>query len=159
MMVPFKESGHALLLLLTTVLILGSFAANYEDFLMKHYDNPKSSVGNRYCNAMMQRRGMTRPKCKQVNSFIHDTKADIIAVCAEKGVPYGNELRCSMRLFRVTTCSLKGSGMRPPCDYRETSSPKKIVIMCVYGKPVRYEEGIAVFQNEDAAMTNVQEDE
>ncbi|XP_007442031.1 ribonuclease-like [Python bivittatus] len=124
---------------------------NYEDFLMKHYDYPKSNVGNRYCNTMMQRREMTGPKCKQVNSFVHDTKAEIFAVCATKGVPYGNDLQRSLKLFRVTTCTLKGFKMRPPCDYKEMTLPRNIVISCMDGKPVHYEEGVAVVQEQESS--------
>ncbi|KAL7977592.1 hypothetical protein Chor_009541 [Crotalus horridus] len=140
-MMPFKESFHTLLLLLTTEFILASFAFSYEDFLMKHYDFPRSLVGNHYCNAMMQNRGMTRPKCRQVNTFIHDTKAYIIDVCGRKGVFYGHELRHSIKIFTVTTCTLRGSNPRAPCNYKENLSPKNIVVACLDGKPVRYEEG------------------
>uniref|UniRef100_A0A670ZMV9 Ribonuclease A-domain domain-containing protein n=1 Tax=Pseudonaja textilis TaxID=8673 RepID=A0A670ZMV9_PSETE len=146
---PLKESFHALLLLLTTIFILGSIAFSYEDFLMKHYDFPRSIVGSHYCNAMMQSQGMTKPKCRLVNTFIHDTKAYILDVCGRKGVSYGHELHHSIKIFSVTTCTLKGSNPRAPCVYKENILPQNIVIACLDGKPVHYEEGNFAVVHED----------
>ncbi|XP_026576409.1 ribonuclease-like isoform X1 [Pseudonaja textilis] len=137
----FKGVGLGLFIVLAAVLMLGTFAADYETFLRQHYDNPKSNVGDNYCNKMMQRRGMTQPKCKEVNTFIHDTKNKIIAVCGDGGEAINNRLRRSKKQFRVTTCKMKGSSTKPPCDYRENESPRYIVIACENGLPVHYEEG------------------
>ncbi|XP_007442032.3 angiogenin-like [Python bivittatus] len=141
LMMLFKRFGLGLFIVLAAVMMLGTFAADYETFLRQHYDNPKSNVGNRYCNTMMVRRGMTRPKCKEVNTFIHDTKNEINAVCGNKGEPFGNGLRRSLKQFQVTTCTMKGTSTRPPCDYRGNSSPRYIVIACENGLPVHFDEG------------------
>ncbi|XP_042327387.1 angiogenin-2-like isoform X1 [Sceloporus undulatus] len=137
----FKGSGPILFVLLAMVFIVGTYAADYPSFLSHHYDNPRSNVGKRYCNTMMQRRGMTKPQCKAVNSFIHGSKKQIIAVCSKGGKPYGNGLRRSNKQFSVTTCKLSGGSPRPPCNYRENRSNRFIVVACRGGKPVHFDEG------------------
>ncbi|XP_070623390.1 ribonuclease-like [Erythrolamprus reginae] len=137
----FKGFGLGIFIILAAVLMLGTFAADYETFLRQHYDNPPSNVGDKYCNKMMQKRGMTKPKCKEVNSFIHDTKKNIIDVCGDGGEAIDSRLRRSKEQMRVTTCKMKGSSTKPPCDYRENNSPRYIVIACENGLPVHYEEG------------------
>uniref|UniRef100_A0A8D0DME2 Ribonuclease A-domain domain-containing protein n=1 Tax=Salvator merianae TaxID=96440 RepID=A0A8D0DME2_SALMN len=111
----------------------------YEHFLTQHRDEPQSSFHGRYCDSLMSRRGLTRPQCKEVNTFIHDTKRQIQGVCAEEGVPFGN-LRRSRQHFRVITCTHKGGSTRPPCEYKENRSPRYIVITCESGWPVHYDE-------------------
>ncbi|XP_026576414.1 ribonuclease-like [Pseudonaja textilis] len=137
----FKGFGLGFFVVLAVVLILGIFATNYPTFLRQHYNNPKSNVRKSYCNAMMQSREMTNPNCKPLNSFIHDTKNRITAVCGSEGTPFGNRLQRSLRPFRVTTCKMRGSSILPPCEYRENTSPRYIVIACENGLPVHYEEG------------------
>ncbi|XP_058038541.1 ribonuclease-like [Ahaetulla prasina] len=135
----FKGFGLGLFIVLAAVLMLGTFAADYETFVKHHCDNPKSNVGDHYCNKMMQRCGMTSPKCKEVNIFIHAPKKKIIDVCGDGREAINNRLRRSKN--RVTTCTMKGSSTKPPCDYRGNTSPRYIVIACENGLPVHYEEG------------------
>ncbi|XP_060546905.1 ribonuclease-like [Pantherophis guttatus] len=137
----FKGFGLGLFIILAAVLMLSSVAADYEIFLRQHYDNPKSNVGDHYCNKMMQRRGMTKPICKDVNSFIHGTKKKIIAVCGDGGEAIDDRLRRSKNQFQVTTCKKKGSSTKPPCEYTEHKSGRYIVIACENGFPVHYVEG------------------
>nr|XP_060639022.1 ribonuclease-like [Anolis sagrei ordinatus] len=137
----FKGSGPVLFVLLAVVFIVGTYAADYQTFLRQHYDNPRSNVGNRYCNAMMQRRGMTRPQCKSVNSFVHGSKRQITDVCGRAGKPFGNNLRRSNRQFSVTTCRHIGGSTRPPCNYRENRSNRYIVIACRDRRPIHFDEG------------------
>ncbi|XP_042331052.1 ribonuclease-like [Sceloporus undulatus] len=137
----FKGCGPIFFGFLMVVFIVENYAADNKQFNRQHFDNPKSNVGKRYCDAMMQRRGMTKPQCKSVNSFIHGTKKDINDVCGKGGKPYGNNLRRSNKQFSVTTCKLSGGSTRPPCKYRENKSNRYIVIACRDGKPVHYEEG------------------
>ncbi|XP_053120945.1 angiogenin-like [Hemicordylus capensis] len=141
---PSEAAFYLLLVLLVVELLPESTYANnprYEKFLTQHYNNPKSSFSGKYCDAIMSQRGLTRPQCKEVNTFIHDTTNNIKAVCKEGGEPYG-QLRRSKEHMKVTTCKLKGSSThpRPPCDYRENSSPRYIVIGCEDGWPVHYDE-------------------
>ncbi|XP_028571948.2 angiogenin-2-like [Podarcis muralis] len=146
-MMPFKGSGLVLLTFLVSVLALGAYCETpYEKFLRQHYDNPKSSVGKQYCDVMMKRRGLDKPACKEVNSFIHGTKNNIIAVCtASGGKDYGKGLRISLRPFTVTTCKHKGGSTRPPCKYSDNKSSRYIVIACNQdGKPVHFDESLIV---------------
>uniref|UniRef100_A0A803TL43 Ribonuclease A-domain domain-containing protein n=1 Tax=Anolis carolinensis TaxID=28377 RepID=A0A803TL43_ANOCA len=138
----FKGSGPVLFVLLAVVFIVGTYAADYQTFRRQHYDNPRSNVGNRYCNTMMQRRGMTRPNCKGVNSFVHGSKRQLIDVCGRGGRAFGNNLRRSNRRFSVTTCRLTGGSSRPPCNYRENRSNRFIVIACRGGRPVHFDESL-----------------
>uniref|UniRef100_A0A7N5KHK3 Angiogenin-like n=1 Tax=Ailuropoda melanoleuca TaxID=9646 RepID=A0A7N5KHK3_AILME len=134
----FKGFGLGLFVVLAAVLMLGTFASDYETFLKQHHDDPKSNVGNNYCNQMMQRRDMTRPRCKEVNTFIHETRNRIIDVCTDGGgVDIGNGFR---NRFRVTTCKMIGKSTRPPCEYTENVSPRNIVISCK-SLPMHYDEG------------------
>ncbi|XP_003223927.3 angiogenin-2 [Anolis carolinensis] len=136
----FKGAGPVLFALLAMVFIVGTYAADYKTFLRQHYDNPKSNVGKRYCDTMMKRRGMTKPMCKAVNSFVHASKKQIIAVCGKDGKPYGNGLRRSKKQFSVTTCKHQGGSTRPPCKYKENKSNRYIVVRCSRGKPVHLDK-------------------
>uniref|UniRef100_A0A670KCI5 Ribonuclease A-domain domain-containing protein n=1 Tax=Podarcis muralis TaxID=64176 RepID=A0A670KCI5_PODMU len=95
---------------------------------------------------MMKRRGLDKPACKEVNTFIHGTKNNIIAVCtASGGKDYGKGLRISLRPFTVTTCKHKGGSTRPPCKYSDNKSSRYIVIACNQdGKPVHFDESLIV---------------
>ncbi|KAL7977585.1 hypothetical protein Chor_009534 [Crotalus horridus] len=44
----FKGFGFGLFIVVAAVTILSTFGQTYEDFLTKHYDNPKSNVGDHY---------------------------------------------------------------------------------------------------------------
>uniref|UniRef100_A0A8D0G8C9 Ribonuclease A-domain domain-containing protein n=1 Tax=Sphenodon punctatus TaxID=8508 RepID=A0A8D0G8C9_SPHPU len=137
-----KGTSLFLLVLLVAEQVPGSSCGEnprYEKFLSQHRDDPRSSFHGRYCNTMMQRRGLTKPECKEVNTFIHGSKKQIRAVCGDRGVPY-NGLRRSLQHFRVTTCTLQGGSPRPPCEYRENNSPRYIVIGCEGEWPVHYDE-------------------
>ncbi|XP_062993025.1 angiogenin-2-like [Elgaria multicarinata webbii] len=129
------------LLMVVVVFLPGAYAPDYKTFLRQHYNNPKSNVGNRYCDTMMQRRGMTKPNCKAVNSFVHASKKQLRAVCAKGGKPYGAGLRRSNSKFSVTTCKHTGGSTRPPCKYRQNNSQRYIVVRCAGGFPVHYDEG------------------
>ncbi|XP_028559946.2 angiogenin-2-like [Podarcis muralis] len=146
-MMPFKGSGLVLLTFLVSVLALGAYCETpYEKFLRQHYDNPKSSVGKQYCDVMMKRRGLDKPACKEVNTFIHGTKNNIKSVCtASGGKDYGNGLRIALRPFTVTTCKHKGGSTRPPCKYSDNKSSRYIVIACNQNnEPVHFDESIIV---------------
>ncbi|ETE58891.1 Angiogenin, partial [Ophiophagus hannah] len=137
----FKGFGLGLFIILAAALIMDTYAADYTKFLRQHYDNPKSKGGDHYCNKIMQSHGLSSPKCKMMNTFIHDMKQKITDVCGDQGVPFRGRLWCSKVQFWVTTCKAKGFSDNPPCDYREDASPRYIVIVCKNGLPVHYEEG------------------
>ncbi|XP_067325620.1 angiogenin-like [Anolis sagrei] len=112
----------------------------YIHFLNQHRDNSNANTGGKYCDKLMAKRGLTRPNCKNTNSFIHATDSAIKDVCGNKGEPYGN-LRLSCDSFRVTTCKLRGGSNRQPCKYTHDNRPRHIVIACDQGYPVHYDEG------------------
>lgn len=138
-----KGASYVLLLLLVMAALLPSSVCGnnprYEKFLNQHRDDPRSNFRGRYCNTLMATRGLTKPECKAVNTFIHGSKRQIKAVCAGGGTPVG-DLRRSRQHFRVTTCTLRGGSTRPPCEYNENASPRYIIIACEDGWPVHYDE-------------------
>ncbi|KAM9714410.1 angiogenin isoform 1-T1 [Dama dama] len=112
----------------------------YRHFLTQHYDAKPKGRDDKYCNNIMQNRGLTRP-CKDTNTFIHGNKNDIKAICEDRnGEPYGGNLRISRSAFQVTTCKHSGGSSRPPCKYRATKSSRVIVIGCENGWPVHFDE-------------------
>nr|XP_056719017.1 angiogenin-like [Euleptes europaea] len=140
---PLEGACCFLLLMLVAEWLPGSSCADnprYKKFLTQHRDDPKSNIKGPYCEGMMSKRGLTKPQCKQVNTFIHGSTKAIRAVCGKGGVPDG-KLRRSKQHFKVTTCTLKGGSPRPPCKYKENTSPRYIVIACEGDWPVHYEEG------------------
>ncbi|XP_058039629.1 angiogenin-2-like isoform X2 [Ahaetulla prasina] len=140
MRMTFKGYELVLFFVLAVVLLPGVYAPDYQTFLKQHYNNPKSNVGNCYCDTMMERRKMTRPIYKDKNSIIHDNKKSIINVCGSGGQPYGNGLRRSRNRFSVTTCKHRGGSNYPPCSYSETTSSRLIVVRCAGRRPVYFDE-------------------
>nr|XP_060636122.1 angiogenin-2-like [Anolis sagrei ordinatus] len=138
----FKGAGPVLFALLAIAFIVETYAADYKTFLRQHYDHPKSNMGKNYCDAIMQRRGMTKPNCKPLNSMIHAPKKQILDVCGKGGKPYKNGLRRSIKKFSVTTCKHHGGSTRPPCKYRESKTSRYIVVRCAGNYPVHFDEGI-----------------
>ncbi|XP_044840924.1 ribonuclease-like [Mauremys mutica] len=135
-----KGTGPLFLALLVVCLLLcaSTQGPRYQKFLRQHHDNPRTNAGRDYCWAMMQRRGMARP-CKDINTFIHASRAQIQSVCRDGGTPYQG-MRRSKRPLAVTTCELRRTqGAR--CIYRSHAASRYIVIGCVHGTwPVQYNE-------------------
>lgn len=111
----------------------------YRNFLNQHHDANPTGHNDRYCESMMDRRGLTRP-CKDVNTFIHGNRDSITAVCGPMGDPYRENLRISRGNFQVTTCRHTGGSPRPPCRYRASAGPRRIVIACENGLPVHFDQ-------------------
>ncbi|XP_021044866.1 angiogenin-4-like [Mus pahari] len=130
-----------LVFVLGLVVIPPTLAENerYQHFLNQHYDAKKGSRDDEYCEHMMKKRHLI-PPCKAVNTFIHDTKKKINAICGESGSPFGENLRISNSRFQVTTCKQKGGSPRPPCKYRASKGFRYIVIACEDGWPVHFDE-------------------
>ncbi|CAN0538933.1 unnamed protein product [Rangifer tarandus platyrhynchus] len=123
-----------------TPLALDQDDYRYRHFLTQHYDAKPKGRDDKYCNNIMQNRGLTRP-CKDTNTFIHGNKNDIKAICEDRnGEPYGGNLKISRSAFQVTTCKHRGGSSRPPCKYRATKSSRVIVIGCENGWPVHFDE-------------------
>lgn len=113
--------------------------SRYTKFLTQHYDAKPKGRDDRYCKSMMKRRSLTSP-CKDVNTFIHDTKNNIRAICGNDGSPYGENLRMSNNRFQVTTCKHSGGSSRHACRYRAHKDYRYIVIGCEDGWPVHFDE-------------------
>ncbi|XP_067388349.1 ribonuclease-like [Emydura macquarii macquarii] len=133
-------SGSLFLALLAACLLPGAspHGPRYQKFLRQHHDNPRTPAGRDYCGAMMQRRGLARP-CKDINTFIHASRAQLRAVCGAGGTPYQG-MRRSRRPLAVTTCELRRTqGAR--CIYRSHAASRYIVIGCDHGTwPAQYNE-------------------
>uniref|UniRef100_A0A8C8SXA6 Ribonuclease A-domain domain-containing protein n=1 Tax=Pelusios castaneus TaxID=367368 RepID=A0A8C8SXA6_9SAUR len=125
-------SSSFFLALLVVCLLPGAspHSLRYQTFLWQHHDNPRTQAGRDYCGTMMLRRGMTRP-CKDINTFIHASRAQLHSVCRDGGTPYQG-MRRSKRPLAVTTCELKRTqGAR--CIYRSHAASRYIVIGCSHG--------------------------
>uniref|UniRef100_A0A670JNP7 Ribonuclease A-domain domain-containing protein n=1 Tax=Podarcis muralis TaxID=64176 RepID=A0A670JNP7_PODMU len=130
-----------LLLFLMVLPALTQRESRSEKFRRQHIDFPKTRSdmdARRYCNLMMQRRGMTDGVCKPSNTFIHgDPMADI---CGRGGTHYRRALRLSRAQLSVTTCKLQGTS-RGQCRYWAHTGQRHILIGCdASGWPVHFEE-------------------
>ncbi|XP_021010005.1 angiogenin-4 [Mus caroli] len=132
-----------LVFVLGLVVIPPTLAQNemYETFLKQHYDAKPKGRDHRYCESMMKERKLISP-CKEVNTFIHDTKNNIKAICGEDGSPYGENFRISNSPFQITTCRHSGGSPKRPCRYRAFKDFRYIVIACEDGWPVHFDESI-----------------
>ncbi|ELV13310.1 angiogenin [Tupaia chinensis] len=111
----------------------------YRAFLTKHYDDKPQGRNDRYCDVMMQRRGLTRP-CKDTNTFIHANTRKIKAICENPNGNRQQERKESASAFQITTCEHRGGSSRPPCRYRAKPSYRNIAVVCEDGLPVHFDE-------------------
>uniref|UniRef100_A0A8C3XMM7 Ribonuclease n=1 Tax=Chelydra serpentina TaxID=8475 RepID=A0A8C3XMM7_CHESE len=132
-----------LLVLLPACLALGQRETRHEKFHRQHVDFPKTRApdARRYCNLLMPRRNLTADACKPTNTFIHagPGEVDSVYVCGRAGRHAGRNLHDSNNRYRITTCRLSGGSPRPPCNYRGSSSTRRIRVACVGGLPVHYD--------------------
>uniref|UniRef100_A0A670ZMV5 Ribonuclease A family member 4 n=1 Tax=Pseudonaja textilis TaxID=8673 RepID=A0A670ZMV5_PSETE len=91
---------------------------------------------NAYCNLMMQRRGLSRGRCKPSNTFIHASNNNIIAVCRGAGTRHQRNLFNSRNSFSVTHC--RSTGRYPNCNYRGRSMNRRVRLGCVRRLPVHF---------------------
>ncbi|CAK6432444.1 unnamed protein product [Pipistrellus nathusii] len=130
-----QKTLSLLLLLLVTLLGLGlvqpSFGQSmYQQFLRQHVDTKNRGGTSFYCNKMMQIRGMTRPRCKQFNTFIHENIWDINNICKNPNIQCKNgKMNCHADVMRVTDCKLT-SRSRRNCRYQGWGSSRPVVIAC-----------------------------
>ncbi|XP_053450282.1 angiogenin [Nycticebus coucang] len=121
-----------------TPLTLALEDSKYKQFLAQHYDATPKGRDGRYCDKIMERRGLT---CKDINTFIHGSKGKIKAICGNKnGNPHIENLRMSRYPFQITTCRHVGGSSQPPCRYRATTGVRFIVVACENGLPVHFDE-------------------
>ncbi|XP_043775394.1 LOW QUALITY PROTEIN: seminal ribonuclease-like [Cervus elaphus] len=96
-----------------------------------------SSSSSNYCNLMMSCRKMTQGKCRPVDTFVHESLANIKAVCSQKKVACKNGQSSSYQsnsAMHVTECRETGSSKYPNCAYKTTRAEKHIIVAC-QGKP------------------------
>ncbi|XP_070262142.1 ribonuclease 4-like [Myotis yumanensis] len=124
-----------LLLSLLTLLGLGlvqpSYGqSTYQRFLREHVDSTGKGGTDLYCNTMMERRGMTRPRCKQFNTFIHDNIGTINNICNAPNIRCKNgNNNCHAGVVRVTDCRLTARSPQN-CRYGARASSRRVVIAC-----------------------------
>ncbi|XP_006108198.1 ribonuclease 4 [Myotis lucifugus] len=130
-----QKTLSLLLLLLLTLLGLGlvqpSYGqSTYQRFLRQHVDSRGPGGTNLYCNTMMQRRGMTRPTCKQFNTFIHENIRTINNICRTTNIRCKNgRMNCHAGVVRVTDCRLTAR-FPQNCRYQGRGSSRRVVIAC-----------------------------
>ncbi|KAH0626308.1 hypothetical protein JD844_001220 [Phrynosoma platyrhinos] len=116
--------------------------SRHDKFLRQHIDFPKTSSeldARRYCNLMMQRRGMTATFCKPSNTFIHAAHPDVHDICRNGGTYYNENYYDSNTPFSLTACRIIGGGSQsPPCNYRGRVSTQRIRVACLNGEPVHF---------------------
>ncbi|XP_074088067.1 ribonuclease pancreatic-like [Macrotis lagotis] len=134
-----QMSSHMILLLLG-LLLLGLFQQSAakespaEKFQRQHMDSGNLiSDDNNYCNRMMKARNMTQGRCKPVNTFIHEPKELVDAVCQEPNITCKNgQHNCheSSLPMTLTHCSQTGASKYPNCQYRASYLTKRIIVAC-----------------------------
>ncbi|XP_070262273.1 ribonuclease 4-like [Myotis yumanensis] len=136
-----QKTLSLLLLSLLTLLGLGLVQPSYgqfmyQRFLRQHVDSTQRGVTSSYCNTMMERRGMTRPRCKQFNTFIHADIGAINNICRTPNIRCKNgKENCHEGVVRVTDCRLTGSSPQN-CRYQGRGSSRRVVITCEGNAPV-----------------------
>nr|XP_020668375.1 ribonuclease pancreatic-like [Pogona vitticeps] len=85
-------------------------AATWQDFQNRHIAPPRGPNENlnAYCDRMMIARGMTQPRCKPRNTFIHNNVHDVQQVCHGQSTHYGGNLYDSIQSFDMTECNNTG---------------------------------------------------
>uniref|UniRef100_A0A674IMA8 Ribonuclease-like n=1 Tax=Terrapene triunguis TaxID=2587831 RepID=A0A674IMA8_9SAUR len=131
------------LVLLTTGLaqLSKGASASYQQFVRQHIDHPKTSAPNDrlYCNLLMQRRGLTRRRCKPTNTFIHAPAGQLRDICSSGGRPVSRNLYDSNRSFSVTTCRVLPGSRPGRCRYRAATGVTRVRVACVQRLPVHLE--------------------
>ncbi|XP_007479825.2 ribonuclease pancreatic A-like [Monodelphis domestica] len=137
---------RSLLLSLLTLMVLGlshhSLAESQEDkFKRQHLDSgTKGNPGKKYCDQMMAKRGMTKRKCKPVNTFLHESYQNIENICHEPNVPCANKnmhnCHKSNHPMKITECHLSGGSKPDKCRCRMNNVKKNVTVACV-GKTLK----------------------
>nr|AGF41077.1 RNase1 [Rhinopoma hardwickii] len=119
-------------------------------FQRQHMD-PGNYPGNNsnYCNEMMRRRKMTQGWCKPVNTFVHESLADVQAICLQgkvtckNGQPNCHQSHSSMN---ITDCRLTAGSKYPNCEYRTSQKDRHIIVACEGNPyvPVHFDASVEV---------------
>nr|XP_060636123.1 ribonuclease-like [Anolis sagrei ordinatus] len=130
-----------LLVLLGPMPALTQRESRHDKFLRQHVDFPKTNSeldARRYCNLMMQRRGMTATVCKPSNTFIHGAHSEVDAICSNGGTYYSENYYDSTTSFPITACRIAGGSQGPPCNYRGRITTQRVRVACINGEPVHF---------------------
>ncbi|XP_005412126.1 PREDICTED: ribonuclease 4 [Chinchilla lanigera] len=132
-----QRTHSLLLLLLLTLLGLGLVPPSYgqdrmyQRFLRQHVDPQETGGSDNYCNLMMHRRKMTSPRCKPLNSFIHEDIWNIRSICSTTSIQCKNGLmNCHEGVVKVTDCREIGNSRASTCRYRARARTRRVVIAC-----------------------------
>ncbi|XP_008158729.2 ribonuclease 4 [Eptesicus fuscus] len=134
-----QKTFSLLLLLLQMLLGLGLVQPSYgqsmyQQFLRQHVDSEETGGTDLYCNTIMQTWGMTRPTCKQFNTFIQADIGAINNICRNLNIQCKNgKMNCHKGVVRVIDCRLT-TGSPGNCRYEGRGSSRNVVIACD-GKP------------------------
>ncbi|KAJ6651877.1 hypothetical protein lerEdw1_015982 [Lerista edwardsae] len=108
----------------------------YQEFVNRHIEikGPGSANINSYCTLMMMQRGMTKPRCKPSNIFIHAKPAEVQVICGAGGRPFWGNLRSSHRPFHITVCRntgtlARGGGCQYSARKEHTKGKKKMALL------------------------------
>ncbi|XP_068953578.1 ribonuclease pancreatic-like [Petaurus breviceps papuanus] len=133
------KSSHMALVLLGLLLVgLAQLSAGKESaakkFQRQHMDTEHLTANNsNYCNLMMKSRKMTTDRCKPVNTFIHEPKEVVDAVCQETNISCKNgQPNChqSSLPLTLTNCRQTGSSKYPNCQYKASYHISHIIVAC-----------------------------
>ncbi|XP_063157522.1 ribonuclease-like [Candoia aspera] len=142
--------AYSVLLLFVALLgplpTLAQRETRHEKFHRQHVAFPKTNSeldARRYCDLMMQRRGMTTVKCKPSNTFIHGHPTEVDAICSNGGTHFSENYYDSNSFFELTACRVTGGGSGPPnCNYRGRLSNQRIQVACINGVPVHFKAAL-----------------
>ncbi|XP_074838909.1 ribonuclease-like [Carettochelys insculpta] len=125
--------------LLLPLVLLGAWLAiaqpleqENDNFLLKHWDDPRSEdMNGTYCDAMMRRRELYG---QANNTFIHAPVGSINSICTLGGQPGLPNERHSVAAFDITVCAFNSSSRA----YDEMRYRRRIVLACMEGLAVGY---------------------
>ncbi|XP_054848239.1 ribonuclease-like [Eublepharis macularius] len=138
-------------ILLLLLVLLGPLPSSsqretrHQKFQRQHVDFPKTNPewdARRYCNLMMQRRGMSTDTCKPSNTFIHGSPEDVDAICTHGGTYSSDNFYNSNAHFEITSCRITGGSQRPPCNYRGILSSQRVQVACLNSLPVHFKRAL-----------------
>ncbi|XP_031167083.1 ribonuclease-like 3 [Sander lucioperca] len=107
-------------------------------------------MNRKSCDAVIKQRKISETnskKCKKENTFISASYGIVQKICGDEGEPYpGNQnLRISLKKFRVVNCKCNKNKSLPHCKCRGSDANLRIVISCDNkGNPVHYEKGVKI---------------
>ncbi|XP_044518252.1 ribonuclease 4-like [Gracilinanus agilis] len=112
----------------------------FQRFLRQHVEPSSEGGDSTYCNQMMHRRRMTVPRCKPVNTFIHEDIWNINSICRTTNIRCKNgQMNCHEGIMKTTDCRATGGSTSPNCRYRAMTRTRHVVIACEDSMPVHFD--------------------